>query len=104
MKVNAKAVSETLDALARLKVQRFVADAKADMKLYGLDPPAWTIEAKTSSITRTLLIGRTEGDSQRYYATTPSNDAVFLLSEEDARKIVRPLQAFLENTKAAEKK
>ena len=93
-KVNAKEVTDTLDALASLKAERFVADAKADLKLYGLDPPVWTITATTPAGNRTLLIGRAEGASKRLYATVPGTGAVFIIGEAPAQRIVRPMQAF----------
>ncbi|MCI0741208.1 MAG: DUF4340 domain-containing protein [Gemmataceae bacterium] len=98
-KVLAKEVIDTLDALAGLNAARYVADAKADLKLYGLDPPVWTIEAHTSTAKRVLLVGRAEGDTKRFYATTPGSDAVFVLSEADAQRIVRTLPAFVEKKK-----
>src|SRR5262249_40557381 len=39
LKVKAEAVTETLGALANLKVERFVADKDAPMDLYGLAKP-----------------------------------------------------------------
>ncbi len=96
--VNQDAVKELLDALAALKAARFVADKTADFKLYGLDPSEHSIDIQTPSGKRTLLIGRQEGESSRYYARVPEGDvaqAVFIISETDARKIVRPLSGFL---------
>jgi hypothetical protein len=95
-KVNAKAVSDTLDALAGLKVQRWLADEKGDLQLHGLQPPQMTIDLQTSAGKRSLLIGRKEGDSQRVYAAVAGETAIFVLGDDDARRIVRPLTAFLE--------
>ncbi len=94
IKVSAKEVTDTLDALASLKAERFVADAKADLKLYGLDPAVWTITVTTPAGTRTLLIGRAEGDSKRLYATVPGSGAVFIIGESVAPRIVRSRAAF----------
>jgi hypothetical protein len=96
LKVGAKAISDTLDALAGLKVERWLADEKGDLQLHGLQPPQWTIDVQTSSGKRTLLIGRSEGESQRLYAVTAGEGGIFVIGEEDARRIVRPLPAFLE--------
>ena len=57
-KVSAKQVTDTLDALAGLKAARYIVDAKADLKLYGLDPALWTIDVQTPTGKRTLLVGR----------------------------------------------
>jgi len=97
-KINSKQVTDTLDALAGFKAVRYVTDAKADLKLYGLDPPVWTIEAETTSGKRTLHVGRTEGDSQRVYATVPGSDAVFVIGEAEAQRILRPLAGFVEKS------
>jgi hypothetical protein len=94
-KVNSKQVTDTLDALAGLKAVRYVADAKADLKLYGLDPAVWTVEVETASGKRTLLIGRAEGDSKRVYATVPGSDAVFVIGETETQRMLRPLPEFL---------
>lgn len=98
-KVDAKQVTDTLDALAGLKAQRYVVDAKADLKLYGLDPAVWTIEAQTPSGKKTLLVGRAEGDSKRMYATVPGSDAVFVIGEAEAQRILRAPAAFVNSKK-----
>lgn len=96
LKVNAKAVSDTLDALAGLKAERWLADEKGDLQLHGLQPPQVTIDLQTSTGKRSLLIGRPEGSSQRVYAAVAGETAIFVLSEDDARRIVRPLAGYLE--------
>ena len=102
--VNQDAVKELLDALAGLKAARFVADKTGDLKLYGLDPAQRTIEIQTQSGKRTLLIGRQEGESSRYYVRVPEGEvaqAVFVVSEDAARKIVKPLSGFLQASPGA---
>ena len=92
--VNQDTMKELLDALAGLKASRFVADKTTDFKLFGLDPAQRSIEIQTQSGKRTLLIGRQEGESSRYYARVPEGEAaqaVFVISQEDAGKIVKPL-------------
>jgi hypothetical protein len=94
-KVDDKAVSETLDALAGLKAERFVVDEKANLQLYGLKPAVVTIEAHTSSGKNVLELGRQEGQSQRRYATTADlNGAVITISEADSQRLVRTLAEF----------
>src|SRR5262249_51884414 len=46
-KVSTAAVQDTLDALAGLQAERYVADRGADLKLYGLQPPQLVLEAQT---------------------------------------------------------
>ncbi len=96
--VKVQSVNDALDALARLRVERYVLDAGADPKLYGLDPPVLSIEIRTRDGKRTLEIGRTEGDSKRYYARVPDKGRsdVFLISEADGARLVRDLAAFTE--------
>ena len=98
-KVKTSVVTDVLDALASLKVLRYLADAKADLQLYGLAKPSWTIEVKTPMGKRTLLLGRNEESSKRFYATAPGSDAVFVLDESDSLRLARPLMAFLEAEK-----
>ena len=97
-KVNAQAVSDALAALSGLRVERYVVDRGADLKLYGLEPAELTLEVKTPSGPRTLEIGHAEGVSKRLYARVPEKDRsdVFVLSEADAGHIVRDLTGFLE--------
>ena len=97
--VNQDVIKEMLDALAGLKAARFVTDKTTDFKLFGLDPAQRSIEIQTQSGKRTLLIGRPEGESSRYYARVPEGEvaqAVFVISEEAARKIVKPMSALLQ--------
>jgi hypothetical protein len=98
-KVKTNVVTDTLDALASLKALRYVTDVKADLQLYGLAKPAWTIEVKTPMGKRTLFLGRNEENSKRFYATVPGSDAVFIVDEADGLRIARPLAAFLESEK-----
>jgi hypothetical protein len=97
LKITEDAVRDTLDALARLQADHYVADKGGDRKLFGLDPPALALEIYTPGGPRTLLIGRKEGTSGGYYASVAgAKDApIFVLSEAEGRKIVRPLQAFV---------
>ncbi|MBX9679540.1 MAG: DUF4340 domain-containing protein [Gemmataceae bacterium] len=103
-KVDAKAVGDTLDALASLKASRFISDTKGDLQLHGLQPPLLTIEASTSNGKKTLYVGRNEGDSTRVYASAEGIEGIFVIAEEDARRIVRPLSAFLEKTESKSEK
>jgi hypothetical protein len=104
-KVDDKAVTDTLDALADLKAQRYVADEKGNLQLYGLAPtPVLTVRIQTTAGERVLHVGRQEGESERRYATVAGADGapVFVIFESDARRIVRSLQQFTE-PKAATK-
>jgi hypothetical protein len=94
--VKAEAVSQTLDALARLRAERFIVDKDADLKLYGLDPPEFVLEAVSPAGNRTIHIGRTEAGSGLYYARVPEagRSDVFVISATDAQVLVRPLTAF----------
>jgi hypothetical protein len=96
LKVNTRAVSDALSALAGLKIDHFVVDKGADLALYGLDKPRLILEVQTPTGKRVLHIGRPEGESKRYYALTPdrNKDAVFVLSEVDSAKIVGDLAGF----------
>ncbi|HEV3236970.1 MAG TPA: DUF4340 domain-containing protein, partial [Gemmataceae bacterium] len=97
IKLDAKAVNDTLSAIAGLKVDQFVVDKDADLQLFGLDKPTLTLDIQTPTGKKTLLIGRQEGGSNRYYAQIPEKKGeVFVLAEADASRIVRDLAAFKE--------
>jgi hypothetical protein len=89
-KINVEAVSEFLSTLAGLKADRFIADDKADLKLFGLEPPVRVIVVKTrTGQTTTLNLGRFEGDSKRAYASVPGAGWVVVLNEGDSGKLMR---------------
>lgn len=92
-KVNVKLLSDTLAALRDLKLERYVADDKAELKLYGLDPAALTLEVTTGEGKRTLLLGGLEGGTKRRYARVPGGKAadVFVLDEATSTKLFRDL-------------
>ena len=98
-KIDAKAVTDTLDALSALQAERFVVDKGADLQLYGLKPAVLTIEIHTATAKHVLHIGRNEGDSKRVYATSPESpgEPVFIISETDAGRIVRGLGGFVQS-------
>ena len=89
--------SETLDALVRLKAERYIADKDADLTLYGLEPPYLKIEVQSrGGSPRVLHIGRAYGESKARYARVVEDKRtdVFLISAADAAKIVRDVAAF----------
>jgi hypothetical protein len=95
--VDAAAVADVVGALAGLKVERFVADKGADLKLYGLQPPERTVVARSrTGVTATLYLGKTEDGSKRVYARVldPNRTDVFVLSEADGARVVRTLSDF----------
>ena len=96
MTIKTDKVSETLDALSRLKVERYVADTGADFKLYGLEPPQLLLEIQTPSGKKTLHIGRAEGATKKHYARVhePNRSDEFVISEADAARIVRTIADF----------
>jgi hypothetical protein len=101
VQIKSEAVTETLDALSRMKVERYVVDKDADYKLYGLEPPRLVLEIQTPSDKKVLHVGRTEGASKRYYARVPepNRSDVFIISESDGEHIVRDMAAFVQGPK-----
>lgn len=103
-RISTPAVNELLDTLAGLKAQRFIADEKADPKLYGLEKPERVIvltqRGPGGVVTKTLQIGREEGGSggKRVYARVlePGRSDVFIIGEADAAKLLREKGAFVE--------
>ena len=94
--IKTEKVTETLDALSRLKAERYVVDQGADLKLYGLDPPQLTLEIQSPTGKKTLQVGRAEGNTKNYYARVlePNRSDVFLIGETDAAKILRQVADF----------
>ena len=89
-----------------MKAERYVADAKADLAVYGLDKPAFVVAVVgRGGVTKSLAIGGPEGTSggkQRYAKVNdPARTDVFLLSEADTAKLTRDRASLLEK---AEKK
>lgn len=95
-KVNSKAVTDTLDALASLKVARYVTD-KEDKDLEtraGLEKPEWVIAAGGGKEAFVLLVGRKVGETNERYARTENSPAIFILSAADVERLLRPASAF----------
>jgi len=105
-KVNTKALNDTLDALADLKVTRYLTDKenKEQEVLTGLQKPEWTIQAGTGKDNVALLIGRKVGDTANRYARTGANPAIFIIAAETLERILKPQAGFLGEAKVEEKK
>jgi hypothetical protein len=93
--VNDKAVSDALSGLRDLKLERYVKDDGAQLKLFELDPPELVLEVTTPSGKQTLHIGGLEGTSKRRYARVPvkGRTDVFVLDEPASGKLVRDMVA-----------
>src|SRR5207249_2676833 len=65
VKVDDKAVSDSLSALRGLKLERYVKDTGAELKLYGLDPPELALEVTTPSGKQTLHVGGLKGGTKK---------------------------------------
>jgi hypothetical protein len=100
-RVNAAAVTDALSVLRDLKLERYVVDKGAQLKLYGLDPTELVLEVTTPTGTHTLDIGGLEGASKRRYARLPvkGQTDVFVLDVVTSSKLVRPLAAFIQDGK-----
>jgi len=93
VKVNAAAVTDALSALRGLKLDRYISDTGADLKLYGLDPVTLTLEVTTPDGKQTLLLGGEMGGGRRRYAKQPGKDtAVFVLGSADGFKLARTMK------------
>jgi hypothetical protein len=88
-----KAANELVAALSALKVERFAADADADLKLYGLDKPEVTVTVLLKNGKRVLEVGGVVGDSggKQRYARVAENGRtdVFVLSAADTERVLR---------------
>jgi hypothetical protein len=95
VKVDDKAVSDCLSALRDLKLERYVKDTAAQLKLYGLDPVELALEVTTPAGKQTLHVGGLEGGTKKRYARlpVPGRADVFLLDEAASTKLVRDLAA-----------
>jgi hypothetical protein len=100
-RVNDVLVNAMLASLSGLKLERYVVDKGASLNLFGLDPVETTIEIGTPMGKRTLLIGRQEGGSKKYYARVADNKQgdVFLISEADSMLIMKPAASLIKAEK-----
>jgi hypothetical protein len=95
--VNMTTVTDLLSAFANLKVERYIADKDADLKRFGLQPPARTIVVRPGTGNpQTLYLGAFEPGSKRIYARIydPSRSDVFVLTESDSGKLFKDLADF----------
>lgn len=92
---DATKITTVLNALRDLKTRRYVKYAGANLKDYGLDQPAVSINAQTEDGEASLSIssmGPQGGD--RYASSTAAPDRVFVISAEDVGKFVKQVQDF----------
>src|SRR5207248_1200371 len=99
IKIQVSAVTNTLAILESLNAVRYVVDAKADLKSFGLAEPAWKIEVELGKEKRELWLGAPEDKSQRLFATISGSGAVFVLDDRDAAFLARPHSAYVEDEK-----
>jgi len=89
-------MNDLLDKLASAKVKEFVAEAPRSMQPYGLERPV-KVSVHTGKdkdrATRTLLLGRTDGDKKGVYAMREGESSVLLLPEEIAKLVPRNVAA-----------
>lgn len=95
-KIDSAKVSDALSVLRELKLQRYVKDDGAQLKLFGLDPAELVLEVTTPTGKKTLLLGGLEGGSTRRYARLPGTKLadVFVLDEATSTKLFRKLADF----------
>jgi hypothetical protein len=96
-RVSNEIVTDFLDTFAGLKAERFADhDAKAGVKLYGLDPAQKTVTVSTQNgQKRTLLIGRLDESKRAYVMVEDANrKAVVVLSAADTAKVRRDRAGF----------
>ncbi len=88
-------LADTLGTIAFLQPKQYVADAKADLKAFGLEKPSWKIEVKAPGGKRELWLGALEPGSKLFYATVPGSGAVFTVDALDSVVLARPLAELL---------
>jgi hypothetical protein len=89
---DAAKVTAVVTAFATLKAERYAADEPKDLKLYGLDKPAFVVAVVgREGTTKSLAIGGPEGTSggKRRYAKAndPKRPEVFVLSAADTKAL-----------------
>jgi hypothetical protein len=96
--INSAAVTDLLGTLGSLRVERYVVDTNADLKLFGLDKPEFTLTLTTPAGPRVLALGAPVGgtDGQQRYAriAEPAATSVFVLSTTDTQRLTRDRAAY----------
>ena len=91
--IDVRAVNELLGTLGALRVERYAADAGADLKLYGLEKPEATLAVNSPAGRHVLEVGGVVGGSggKQRYARVADKDRtdVFVLSEADTARLTR---------------
>ena len=97
--LDTRVVNELLGTLGALRVERYVVDTNADLKLFGLDKPEWTLTLTTPTGSRVLALGAPVGgtNGQQRYAriVDPGDTSVFILSASDTQRLMRDRAAYL---------
>jgi hypothetical protein len=89
-------MNDLLDKLATAKVKEFVAEAPRSSQAYGLERPL-RVSVHTGKdkdrATRTLLVGRADGEKKGVYAMREGETSVLLLPEEIGKLVPRNVAA-----------
>lgn len=95
-KLETATVDDTVAALVNLTVERYFVDKDADRKLYGLEPPAYILEAIAGDKKVVLHLGATFESTTKRYACQPEKEKseVYLIAEPDSSRLTRDLDAF----------
>jgi hypothetical protein len=97
VQVDPQRVDETLQGLANLKAERFVAEKPTDLEPFGLKEPMLTIEVQTFKRKLELQLSKMDVDTGKYHARAGSGAAaadVFLISFQDSMRLVRHAEDF----------
>lgn len=97
--IDARVVNELLGTLGALRVERYAADTKADLKLFGLEKPDVTLTVQSGMARHILQIGGTVGGTggqQRYARIVDGGRTdVFVLSAADTARLTRGRAEYL---------
>jgi hypothetical protein len=88
---------EFLEGFCKLATRRFAAYSPADLKPFGLDRPAVTLEFSFPENAEALMIGAQENDA--FYAKKRGLPGVFYLAAETVSRLLSPEQVFAKEVK-----
>ena len=97
-------LSELVQTLSSMRIDRFVVDKDADLKKYGLDKPRTLTIMPLKGKNEVLLIGKLDGKQLYAKSADPARTDVFLIGISDTEAINRPRADYTLKVKEEPKK
>ncbi len=98
--VNESAISQLLNAVAKLRCEKFIDDRKKE----DFTSPLFTLQLKGAQDHELFIFAKTEENDPNYPAVSSDSDYAFMLSDSQVNRIMKDPSALLQAQKTDQKK